>query len=730
MNSLQADAVLERLKQAKLSEPELIKPTGFSQYTIDYQSNPKQFIEAVNEKGFLIDFTVLYESIEEEHFLEFVKAAPSSLVTFAKIRDEIIPVVIQKKEREVNCYMFDKTGSEEVCDLEYLEKIWFIEENGKIPYGLPYQVEPMVSDDDSSHLKKVTGPISRLFNLLNAEKRDILYIYFYSIIIALISLALPIGVQSIIEMISGGVIFNSIVWLIGFVIIAILIAGVLQVIQYSLVEVLERRIFVKAAFEFSFRIPKIRSEAILNEYAPELMNRFFDILTIQKGLPKLLIDVTGSALQIVFGIILLSFYHPFFVLFGIILMLTLTLVFYFTGPKGLKTSLIESKYKYKVAHWLEEVARTLYAFKIAGSTSLPMQKMDGYVNNYLQYRKKHFQVLMTQFISIVGFKTIVTGGLLIIGSYLVIDRQITLGQFVATEIVIILILSAVEKLILSLKTVYDVLTAVEKIGQVTDLKLERKGGIVLPKGGFKGMKVDIKNLSYKYPGSSEYAIKDINLSIAAGERICLAGYNSSGKNTLAQVITGLLESYEGGIRMNGISLRDINVNSMRDLVAKNVTNEDIFEGSILENISMGNPKVTYDDMMWALDNVGLADMVSSLPDGIMTSMVSGGKKFAKSVAIKLILARCIAEKPQLLILNDELIDLEKSDRVKILGFLMDKKNPWTLVCVSNDPMMLAGCNRVVILNEGLIVKDGAYKDLAAKKEFKDLLEYPKEEDLI
>ncbi|MBX2842006.1 MAG: ATP-binding cassette domain-containing protein [Flammeovirgaceae bacterium] len=730
MNSLQADAVLERLKQAKLSEPELYKPSGFSHYSIDYQSNPNQFIEAINEKGFLVDFTLLYDSIEEEHFLGFVKEAPSSLVTFAKIHDEIIPVVIVKNENEVSCFLYYKTGAEEVCDLEYLEKVWYVEESGRIPYGVPYQVEPMVSDDDSSHLKKVTGPISRLFNLLNAERKDILYIYFYSIIIALISLALPIGVQSIIEMISGGVIFNSIVWLIGFVIIAILIAGILQVVQYYLVEVLERRIFVKAAFEFSYRIPKIRSEAILNEYAPELMNRFFDILTIQKGLPKLLIDVTGSALQIIFGIILLSFYHPFFVLFGIILMLTLILVFYFTGPKGLKTSLIESKYKYKVAHWLEEIARTLYAFKIAGSTSLPMQKMDGYVNNYLQYRKKHFQVLMTQFISIIGFKTIVTGGLLIIGSYLVIDRQITLGQFVATEIVIILILSAVEKLILSLKTVYDVLTAVEKIGQVTDLKLERKGGIVLPKSGFNGMKVEIKNLSYKYPESSKYAIEDINLSIAASERICLAGYNSSGKNTLAQVITGLLESYEGAIRMNGISLRDINVNSMRDLVAKNVTNEDIFEGTILENISMGNPKVSYDDMMWALDNVGLADMVNSLPDGIMTSMVSGGKKFAKSVAIKLILARCIAEKPQLLILNDELIDLEKRDRINILGFLMDKKNPWTLVCVSNDPMMLAGCNRVVILNDGIIVKDGTYKELAANEDFKDLLEYPKEEDMI
>ena len=155
----------------------------------------------------------------------------------------------------------------------------------------------------------------------------------------LISLTLPLGIQATVSLVSGGVVFSSIYLLIALVIIGVLATGGLQVMQITLVEYLQRRVFTKAAFEFAFRVPRIKAEALLNYYPPELMNRFFDVLTIQKGLPKLLIDLSSGIIQILFGLILLSFYHPFFVFFSLILIGMLSLIFYTTGPKGLQSSI-------------------------------------------------------------------------------------------------------------------------------------------------------------------------------------------------------------------------------------------------------------------------------------------------------------------------------------------------------------------------------------------------------
>lgn len=315
-------------------------------------------------------------------------------------------------------------------------------------------------------------PFQRLIRLLSNEKRDIWYIYLYAIIAGLISLSLPLGIQAVFNFVSSGTVFNSIYLLIGLVIMGVVLAGLLQIGQITLVEVLQQRIFAKAAFEFTYRLPRIRPEALRPYYPPELMNRFFDIINVQKSLPKLLIDITAAAIQVMFGIILLSFYHPVFIVFGLVTVLMLWFVVWAYGKRGVETSLSESKYKYKVAAWLEDLARDLSAYRREADSFEAIDKMDDLVANYLKYRNEHYLVLKRFFYNAVAFKTIITGSLLVAGTALVVERQMTLGQFVAAELVIVLITSAVEKLIMSIDTIFDLLTAVEKLGSVTDLPLE------------------------------------------------------------------------------------------------------------------------------------------------------------------------------------------------------------------------------------------------------------------
>lgn len=319
-------------------------------------------------------------------------------------------------------------------------------------------------------------PFQRLMRLLASEKKDIGYVYLYALITGVISLSLPLGIQAVFNLVSGGLVFSSVYLLIALVILGVFVAGMLLVGQIRLVEILQQRIFAKAAFEFTYRLPRIQPDAFSGYYPPELMNRFFDVLTIQKGLPKLLIDLTAASVQIIFGIILLSAYHPVFIGFGLFTIMAVVLICWVYGPPGLRTSLNESKYKYKVVAWLEDIARDLSAYRHTNdndSTDLlePIDKMDDLVTSYVTYRNEHFRVLKGFFYSGVAFKVLVTGGLLILGTVLVVGREMSLGQFVAAELIIVLITSSVDKLISGIDTVFDMLTAVEKIGYVTDMPL-------------------------------------------------------------------------------------------------------------------------------------------------------------------------------------------------------------------------------------------------------------------
>ncbi len=402
------------------------------------------FINDLITKAREYDLTLISSHIEAKDLPLLLEEANFPILYFEVLGNKFVPVLRGQNNKGEDLKEVFTSDGDLKSELSSIKQPFLWEgtsdkdKNGRAVYLTAFPMKSLVSSDDPTTEKELT-PVQRLFRLLGNEKKDIGYIYLYAIVIGLISLSLPLGIQAIINLISGGMLFSSVYLLLFVVIGGVLVSGIMQIVQITLVETLQQRIFAKAAFEFTYRIPRVKTESLLGYYPPELMNRFFDVLTVQKALPKILIDITGALLQIILGIMLLSFYHPFFIAFGIVTLFIITLIVYANGPKGLQTSLVESKYKYKVAQWLEDIARSLTTFKLSGAANLPMEKMDGLVNNYLVYRKKHFKILKVFFWNAVGFKTLVIGGLLILGTFLVVDRQISLGQFVATEIIIVLL---------------------------------------------------------------------------------------------------------------------------------------------------------------------------------------------------------------------------------------------------------------------------------------------------
>ena len=553
--------------------------------------------------------------------------------------------------------------------------------------------------------KTIYGSWKRLVRLLKLDSKDIRQIFYYAVFAGFISLSLPLGIQAIINLIQGAQISTSWIVLVVLVTLGVAFQGTLQIMQMRIIENIQQKIFTRSSFEFTYRFPKIKMNEIYGHYPPELANRFFDTLTLQKSLSKILVDFPTAILQIVFGLALLSFYHPFFIIYGFLLVLLIYIVFKFSAQRGLETSLNESKEKYKVAHWIQEVARSILGFKLSGKTNLALSKNDNLTSKYLDARESHFRVLIQQFTHLIGFKVLVTAGLLLIGGFLVLNQLMNIGQFVAAEIIIIIIINSVEKLIVGLEPIYDTFTSIEKIAQVVDRELEDQEGdtVILDESG--SFTLQLEEATYRVPDRAKPILSNINLEVKPKDKLLITGNHGAGKTTLLKVIAGIIEPTSGEVYINDRSLRGLYINDYRSYISQVFPEMTPFEGTIRENLTFGNLNIDDETIKWALEKTMLIDWLRYQPEGLRTIIFPEGKQLSTSIARKLVLARAIITKPKLLLMKDALDQLEKNESNAIMDFLIDDSNPWSLIVVSHNESWSRKCHKIIKLDEGEIVND-------------------------
>lgn len=549
------------------------------------------------------------------------------------------------------------------------------------------------------------SPTKRFFKLLKMDKKDVYQIFFYAIFAGLVSLSLPLGIQAIINFIQSGRVSVSWIVLVIVVVIGVALVGFLAFMQLRITENLQQKIFVRSSFEFAYKLPKIKFEDRYNTvYPPELANRFFDTITIQKGISKILLDFSSALLQIGFGIILLSLYHPFFIVFGLLLVILLYLIFKFSYNPGVVTSLKESKYKYQVADWLQEIARNKTSFRNETNFAYALHKNDRFVGNYLQFREQHFDIIKRQFSQLVIFKIIITAGLLLLGGYLVITQQMNIGQFVASEIVILLVINSVEKIILGLETFYDVLTSLEKIGQVTDMEFEEDDQVP-NKICYTSINLELENISLRFPDSTNELLKKISLYISSGERIILSGKNGSGKTTLIRILAGILSPTSGNFFVNDDSFRKINLTQYRSQIGTIIKGETPFEGTLIENITFNDQTVSEEDIKWAIEAAQLTSFLKKSPNGLDTEILPEGKQLSSSNAQKILIARSIVKKPKVLFYEDPTDSMDDETARKIIDFICLPEHKWTVIVTSTNPYWKEKMLRHIVMEKGRIIND-------------------------
>lgn len=540
-------------------------------------------------------------------------------------------------------------------------------------------------------------PIRRFWSLLSQYKAEIRQIYVYAVFIGMVNLTLPLGIQAIINFLQTGEFTSTWIILVGFVLAGIAIAGILQILQLRVVENIQQDLFARSGFEFAYRIPKIEFFRFDKVHAPELANRFFDTLTIQKGLPKILIDFSLAIFQIVFGLILLATYSPYFLILGVSLAFIIWLVFRITGPSGVRTSLKESSYKYQLAHWLEEIALVNRTFKLNTSSDFHLDKTDKIVGKYLGARESHFQVLLNQFRSFIGFKVILAAGLLLLGGFLVFNDHLNIGQFVAAEIIIILIINSVEKVLLVIETIYDVLTSLEKIGYITDLDLDKSYGKAASQGT-DGFAVEVDEIQFSFPNESRNILENLSFKLESADKAILKGVSGSGKTVLLQILAGIHKSNKGEIYFDGIPLESYDRDGLLNKMGIILPSNQLFEGSFRENILLGRD-IEEQELVTVLKALNLFDFIIHHPLGLETKIDSGGRSIPRSVIEKMIIARTIIGKPKLLLMEDPLHFTDKEEKIRIIDYLMEHQKATTILVISDFDYWRQRCNKTIELTK-------------------------------
>ena len=512
-------------------------------------------------------------------------------------------------------------------------------------------------------------------------------------------LATPIAVQALVNFVALGGVMTQILVVVLLLFLGLALAGVLIGVQTWIVEILQRRIFVRAVADLAARLPRIHLAAYDNKYGPELVNRFFDVITIQKVTANLLLDGLGIVLSILVGLGVLAFYHPVLLAFDIFLIVAILLIVLGPLRRGIRTATEESSAKYAMAAWLEELARNPLLFKAGGSRRWAYERSDLLAGNYVRARTSHFRIVFGQVIGALILQVLASTALLGIGGVLVNQGSLTLGQLVAAELIVTVVVTSVAKMGKHVESFYDLMAAVNKVGHLLDLPMEDRGEErYRPDEDKRGVELRLDGVACRRPDGGPL-LNGLSVDLPAGGRLGVTGPSGSGKSTLVQLLWRLRNPSAGAIQLDGRDLRSLNLESLRHLVAVASPNE-VVEATLEENVRLHRVFVTDDDLRSALRDVGLNDAVSRLKDEASTILRQDGHPLSLNEVARLLLARAIAGGPRVLVVDGLLDGLSDENRRRLCDVLFAEDAPWTLVVTSNVPEVLERCDQVIKLGDG------------------------------
>ncbi|MEZ4410001.1 MAG: ATP-binding cassette domain-containing protein [Polyangiales bacterium] len=522
------------------------------------------------------------------------------------------------------------------------------------------------------------SPFARVRALLRLERDDLWVVLVYATATGLLSLATPVAAQALVSTVAFGSLLQPVAVLTALLFTVLSTAALLRALQVRVVEALQQRVFVRVALEVAHRLPRASASARDGAHGPEQVNRFFDVLTLQKSAAVFLLDALGLVLQTAIGLVVLAFYHPLLLAFDVVLIACVAALLFGMGRGATRTSIAESKAKYAVAAWLEEVARMPYALRSRSGAEHAAASADAATRAYLDARRAHFSVVYRQIVGSLALQAVASAALLGVGGALVIARQLTLGQLVAAEIIVTMVVASLAKLGKHLETWYDLMAAADKLGHLLDLEVEAAPS--QPAASAEGPAA-LRVRGVRVEGGPR-----LDLDLAPGGRAVITAPSGAGKTRLAEALCGLRAPTEGVVELDGLDARELDPLARREATALVGGEVEVFAGTVRENVSLGRPQVGAREVWGALAAVGVDEAVRALPQGLDAKLLPSGAPLSQSQARLVGLARALAGSPRLLVLDDALSGLDQRSRRRAEDAVSAPSAPWTLVVLSREAM--------------------------------------------
>jgi ABC-type bacteriocin/lantibiotic exporter with double-glycine peptidase domain len=551
------------------------------------------------------------------------------------------------------------------------------------------------SDVDSrpNLFQSVLGFVGALFRL---ERRILALILSYSLAIGLFSLIVPLTVQELTNTFAFAIQPVTIVTLAGVMIAALLFVGAFRTLQYYAVEVLERRLFARVAIGMAQQIPHLKFLGFKPRYA----NHFIETVFMQRALSVLLVDLINVVVGGAVGMTILVFYHPYFLLYNALLLAGFNVVFLLSYG-GLKATIDMSHAKYDTLHWIQEISYNLLHFKATDSQAILMQRTDELVTKYVETRQTRFGILVRQYLGSVGWQAVAHGGLIATAAWLLSIGQLTLGQLVAAEVVVSGMLSSFDGVIKRMGHIFYFMTGLTELDFVLSLPKDQTSAMLsvpLPDPTVHGIRVTCKDLTIHHPGVPPI-FERFNLEVTPGEKVGIYASTTVAKTALARVLAGLEAPTGGVIRYNGVDLRHLDLGAINRCRGFMIDSQlTLFEGTIEDNIVLGRAYVPHNDIRWALRFAELEEDVDALPFGLKTHIRTPGRILAPTHILRILLARAILSRPQILIFDGIMHNMQPVMRETLLRRLCSKDEPWSVIFVSNDPNLTPHVDRRLILD--------------------------------
>ena len=557
---------------------------------------------------------------------------------------------------------------------------------------------------------KAMTNFQRLRRLLAPERSDIVAVVIFAITIGVFNLATPIAVQAIVNLVAQGGTIQPLVSVVIFLALALAFVAVLVGIQTWVVELIQRRLLVRAVADLAARIPRVESHEYDTGFGPERINRFFDVLTVQKAVTKLLIDALSVLLGVIVGLTVLAFYHPFLLAFDVVLLAVIAIIVFGPLRRGERTAILESSAKYKVAAWLEEIARSPLTFRTSGADTWINEKTDSLSRDWLAAREGHFKTLFSQIVGALALLVVASTSLLAIGGYLVLQGSLTLGQLVAAELIVSVVVVSVAKLGKNMETWYDLMAAVAKVGSLLDLPIESSHGehyaqakrqLSAPTSGdgmsggqTVGRKLELLGVSYK-SATSPTQFDRIDLKIQAGERVLIRGLNGASRLAMVDLIWRLRHPSAGVIRLEARDIRDLAPDFLRREIAV-VSQVEVVHGTVRDNVRLRRPFVLNDDIRDALNCVGLREIFAAFDGGLDAVLHPDARILSDDDLRRLMVARALAGDPGVVVIDSG--GGSGSKFWHAISQVLARKDGRTVIVLTNDGGDADGYDRVIDLD--------------------------------